>query len=402
MVFQRFPTYGDRTIGLYYLLSFSFGVRFIQPNWLFYFSIFIPLGSAFLIDGISKIVGIFLEVPSGALADFCGKKFTLIAGLTSFIVQGFLVLFWHSFLGFLVAQIILVLGFALLSGSKEAYLYEHLLSIKKETHYDLVLGRVNSIATASYIFSLISSGLLYSINPWLSYLAWIITSVLGIIILCFMPETNKKSRSEIKAESGSYLQVIRSGFSIILKKPFLTFILPVMFFAVLPKSYEGAVRQATGLYFGYDGETLGYLIGIVLIPALFVSYNFGKLSTYLGKKLELLFLTAYLLGFGIVLLTNNLALGAVSFFFVYTAQEIINPYRVSLINKNVDSEYRATAISTVTLFSDMPYILISILFTSLFTLEDHLLYLYGGFITTIVFYFVAYRLKTKWNYLLSD
>ena len=78
----------------------------------------------------------------------------------------------------------------------------------------------------------------------------------------------------------------------------------------------------------------------------------------------------YFVGFLIVFLTNNLYLGILSFLIIYGAQEIVRPYRTSLVNKNTDSKHRATALSTVALFSEFPYMILVIFFGGLLEVEN--------------------------------
>lgn len=388
---KLFPDFGDKNIKLYYLLTVFLNGWFILPNWVFYFANYITIPQIGFIDGISKLVAVILEVPSGAVSDLLGKKKTLILGNLVFALCNIVLVLANNFLWLLIGNIIMFIGFAFISGAKEAILYDSLVDIKKEDEYDEVLGKVNSIATATTIFAIFSGGLLYRFDPSLPFVAWLVFNVIAAVILLFMrePYFDKDHISY-----STYLAKLNDGVKSIFRKPFISFVLPVLFLSMLIKAYEGVIRQNTGAYFGFTGETFGYMLAIIWIPTLIVSFNYGKLSKWLKAKQEYLFVGLYLIGFLIVYLTNNLYFGVVSFLSIYVAQELTKPFIASLINKNTESGHRATAISTVSLFSELPYMVIVIFLGGLLTL-DKISWLYAGYIVVLLIYILLRILKKK-------
>lgn len=340
---------------------------FILPNWVFYFAQFISIPKIGVIDGISKLIAVLLEVPSGAVSDLLGKKKTLILGNASFVLCCLILIFANSFTWLLIGNIVMFIGFAFVSGAKEAILFDSLKDIKKDDHYDEVLGKVNSIATFTTIASIFGGGLLFRFNPQYTFGAWLLFSLTAIGILSFM--TEPKSDTE-EASYVEYFSKLKTGVQSIFTKPVFSFVLPVLFFSMLIKAYEGVIRQNTGAYFGFSGETFGYVLALILIPTLLISYNYNKILSYFKDKIELFFAALYIVGFLIVYITNNLYFGMVSFLSIYVAQEIAKPYVIGLINKQTESKHRATAISTVSLFSEFPYMIVVIFFGSLITVEN--------------------------------
>jgi len=377
-----FPTFGNKNVRLYYILTIFLSANFILPNWVFYFGRFISIPAIGLIDGLSKIVAVVLEVPSGAVSDLLGKKKTLIMGNMFFALCSIVLINAATFTTLLIGNMIMFVGFAFLSGAKEAILYDTLIDINKEDHYDEVLGRVSTIAIVTTIVTIFTGGFLYSIKPELTFWAWLVWSLLAIVTLLFMDEP-KADDGELTY--GQYFSKLKSGTKSIFQKSFMKFTLPVLFFAMLIKSYEGVIRQNTGAYFGFDGETFGYLMAIITIPTLLISYNFGRIVKTLKERTEYVFMALYLLGFLIVYVTNNMIFGVASFLSIYAAQELAKPFIISMVNKNTDSKHRATALSTVSLFSEIPYMIVVIFFG--FLLEvDSIAYLYLAFAVAVVIY----------------
>lgn len=71
---KSFPDYGSRNIRLYYFLTFFLNAWFFMPNWVFYFNQFISIKEIALLSGTAKVLQIFMEIPSGAIADLLGYK----------------------------------------------------------------------------------------------------------------------------------------------------------------------------------------------------------------------------------------------------------------------------------------------------------------------------------------
>lgn len=183
-----------------------------------------------------------------------------------------------------------------------------------------------------------------------------------------------------------YLGTLKDGVKSIFTKPFISFILPVLFFSMLIKAYEGVIRQNTGASFGFTGETFGYMLAIMWIPTLIVSFNYGRISKFLKERVEYLLVGFYLVGFMIVYLTSNIYFGALSFLSIYVAQELAKPFVTSLINKNTKSGHRATAISTVALFAEIPYMIVVIFLGGLLVI-DKIKFLYLAYAIALVLYF---------------
>ncbi len=388
---NRFPTFGNKNISLYYFLTIFMNGWFILPNWVFYFAQFITIPKIGLIDGISKLVAVFLEVPSGAVSDLLGKKKTLIFGNLSFAICCLILINASNFTWLLIGNIIMFIGFAFVSGAKEAILFDSLKDIKKEDHYDEVLGKVNSIATLTTVVSIFGGGLLFKFNSQFTFLAWLLFNLISIVLLLFM---NEPKTDTAKVSYSEYFITLKTGVKSIFTKPIFSFVLPVLFFSMLIKSYEGVIRQNTGAYFSFSGETFGYILALILIPTLIVSYNYNKIIKLLQEKVEFLFIGLYMVGFLLIYITNNLYFGVFSFLSVYVAQEIAKPYVVGLINKQTESKHRATSISTVSLFSEFPYMIVVIFFGGTIQIEN-IRYYYIILLLSLIVYLISIATKGK-------
>lgn len=90
-----------------------------------------------------------MEIPSGYFADVLGRKKTLLGGSIMATI-GFLIYTLHpSFTGFIIAEIILGIGASFISGSDSAMLYDSLIADKKEGMYLKHEGVITSLGNFS-------------------------------------------------------------------------------------------------------------------------------------------------------------------------------------------------------------------------------------------------------------
>ncbi len=108
-----------------YLLGFFNSFMVVNP-------VFVPLlqGHGLSMNQVLQTQALFaltialFEVPSGYLADIWGRRGTIVVG-AAFFALGFLCLLWaDSFVDFLLYEVILGIGFSLISGADLALLYD--------------------------------------------------------------------------------------------------------------------------------------------------------------------------------------------------------------------------------------------------------------------------------------
>ncbi len=170
-----FPTYSDKNIKLYYLITVFSSAWFIIGNWLFFALRYITAYQMSILEAVSFGFGLLLEIPSGAIADLLGKKRTLQIGLLMQTVG--MVMFTLADISrwlLIIGNIIIISSFAMISGSFEALAYDSLVENKKEDKYDVIAGRIGVIHPVIFTFTAIIGGLLWRASI---YLPWVVTSL---------------------------------------------------------------------------------------------------------------------------------------------------------------------------------------------------------------------------------
>lgn len=135
-----------------------------------------------LLETIFMFLILVLEVPSGAFADFYGRKLSMQLGLF-FWALGFIVFgFSHTFFNFLLGNIFVAFSWSLVSGADSALLYDSLKEINLEKQYSKIYGRGNffSILTWSSC-ALISSILAVHLGYRILFFLTAAITLIGII-----------------------------------------------------------------------------------------------------------------------------------------------------------------------------------------------------------------------------
>ena len=380
---KPFPSFGISNIQYFYWLTLFINGWFILPNWVFYFRQFITQTQVGLVEGIAVLIGIIMEVPSGVLADLLGKRNTLILGSLFQLISCLILINSTEFSHFLIGNSIMFIGFAFHSGATEALAYDSLKEKKKAEKYSEVIGKSSSITIAATLISTVIGGYLYGLNPTYPFYAWIVFLALSVIVLIFMKEPKVDT---VRFNFHNYLVHLKEGTATLFNSNLRPYLLPLFTFAIFIKLYQGIVRQSTAAYFGYTGETFGYLFAAISIPAIYVSFKFAKLRNRFGDKRLISFsLFAFMLSFLVAATTNNPLIGAIYYLVINSIENVAKPLTSTIINEHTDSKHRATTLSTLALFSQVPYILLVTVFANMTETSNlpKLLIIYGVILIAI-------------------
>lgn len=155
----------EKNISRLYLIKISKWFNLVMPVVvLFYQSNGMGMQDIFTLKAIYSIAIVAMEVPSGWMADVWGRKKTLFAGsilgATGFLIYSFSFGFW----AFAVAEIVLGIGHACVSGADSAMLYDSLKASGKTDQYTKNEGRITSAGNFAEAFAGVLGGLLAAIS----------------------------------------------------------------------------------------------------------------------------------------------------------------------------------------------------------------------------------------------
>lgn len=215
-----------------------------------------------------------LEVPLGAVADkFPRRNLLIIALLIHAIGFGFWLL--GGFLFFAIGFILWGIKGALTSGTLEALVYDELKSAGKETEYEKVNGRLESVFWTGITASVLFGGLLSMYGYTSAVVVSIVTTLLAIVPLLLVARAPiVRSTKEVQ-----YFQILKKALHEVKSNSSLLYL--ILFFCLIFAPYSAADEYWPLVYseLGLSGILLSMILAVgylMFIVAGATSYLFPK------------------------------------------------------------------------------------------------------------------------------
>lgn len=319
-------------------------IIFLQENGL-------SLTEVALID-IAFFGSIFLfEIPTGIIADKFGKKTSLIL---SAVVQFIGVISYGlstDFLSYIISYVIWGLGITLMSGAKEALLYDEIKlqelsrgNANYDNHYQKIFGVLLAAGSLSAALAVALGGFLGKIDlTYPIFLTAFVFLLAGIWLLQI-----KEHKVVIKVSTRkNTLEAIKTVKS---KKIF-----PIVLISLLTSGVVTSLIFWIQPYMAFNGIDLGW-IGLFFSLSIVFSSLGSYFSNYISNILKslsfpiLVACVAFLF-----ILSTWLGTGGViaSYIIIRFLANVLNPYISKILNKSIASENRATSLSVIGAFSTL-------------------------------------------------
>lgn len=165
-------------------------------------------GDFYLLEIVFALALVVLEVATGRLADRVGKVFTMRCGFIALAVGSGLYAVSSGFGGFLVAEVIVALGLALVSGTDEAFLFQSAKALRNEDSFQRwwnwsIGASFASMAAFAVVGAALSVGSLSA--PYLLCAGF---QVLGLLLCCAMVEPPKCEIAEAEHPGGTMREAV--------------------------------------------------------------------------------------------------------------------------------------------------------------------------------------------------
>ncbi|MCC7304290.1 MFS transporter [bacterium] len=344
-----------KNIKLLYWLNASYYTWFWLGVWVLYYSRFGGFAAVGILETVMIISTILFEIPTGAIGDLLGKRKTLLLG---YILSSFSQ-FWMglapNLFHMVFALIVMNLGGALRSGTFEAMVYDTLKDEGKESGYSRIIANLTSGKLVVLAISGVVGGFLYKISPELPFYFTGAVGLLGAFGTLFLVEP--KTDSE-KFTVNGYIKQNIFGFKQLFVTPETVkktlALLSILFVSSI--MYEG-LNDIMSVKYGFTEVQLGIFAAILSLAGAGASI----LSVRLEKKISSskLFLLG-IFGFAVSLLLSpfvGLIGGGVTILIRNIISPILENESSAVINRYVDSKYRATALSAFSMLRFLPYAL---------------------------------------------
>lgn len=332
-----------------------FMIIFLQGKSLNLAQIGILLGSV-------SLTNFFMEIPTGVIADRYGRKFSAMWGFGIQYISFFLMIFTDSYPLLLFLFILSGIGFTFTSGAYDAWVYEYLMSKKKENLMHNFYSRKLSF---SYL-GLIISGVLGGYFASFLGLSWLIVfdTILGIIfmgLLFLLPDPPiLKDKEDMgfkvffkKAKDG--LNLLRNNRTLLL----LT--IASMFFTVALGARE-LLSQPIYIELGIPIQYIGYIAAIMgLVIAVIPNLILGFSKKYPKRTIIFFSIIEVLAIFGLMFIDSYI-LFALLIIISFLCGAIISPISDSIFQHNSKTEVRATTMSILNMAISIAYFIVFLSF----------------------------------------
>lgn len=328
-----------------------------------------------------------LEVPTGAVADHFGRKFSIALGAIIFSFALILYASIPSFIIFLIAEFILALAISLVSGADKALVYDLLKKAKREKDAKKIFGRSHAIMLVSMgiaapIGSLLAQKFGLNVPVLLSAIPFFIASLVAWSI------KEPKIRNK-KSESKRYFDIAIKGFLFFYKHKELR----VMALDAI------IVSSATYFLFWFYQPLLqsinfpifyfGVIQTMMISSEIIVSSNFTFFEKLLGSGKAYLKFSALITAITFLIVAIYPSIWTIILFIVIaggfgvTRLELITVH----MQKLIPSDQRATVLSSISMFRRLALVFINpiIGFIATFSLSSALFVV--GLLPLAVFFF---------------
>lgn len=372
---MAFPHSNIRNIRLFYMMSAVMGGGLVMGNWIFFWLRFMTYGELGVVDALAFGFGLFMEVPTGAVADFIGKRVSVLMGEILAFAGTMMIALTPNFEvlvgGFFVAQI----GWALRSGAFEAIAYDTLVDHDLQADYDAVISTTHLLTIIMLTAYALAGGLLYRIDFRLPHIAWALTLGVSAGLAFFLtePKTDTQTfswRGYIRQNARGFQQLVGPAL-----RPYFGLIFMLMGSALL--YHAGFIRPALAESFGFLADEqaviFAFLPLLAILPVRFMPKLRQRISDQRGLQL-----IALLMGSGFVLASLPLGVaGLAVLVMIGLATDIIEPWVSVVINRHTPSNIRATTLSTVALLARLPYVVTAIFVGALIETGQFWVFLLG-------------------------
>lgn len=289
-----------------------------------------------LIESISLILCILLEVAWGVIADRIGYKKTMIICCVLYFLSK--VIFWKAsdFTGFLMERILLSVVMAGLSGVDTSILY---LSCEGKDSQK-IFGIYNSLMTAGLLIAAAVFSIFVRDNYPLSGLLTVLSYGLAALLSLALTEVNQESSGQINR--GQFKEVLSQTVS---NGKLLLFLIAVAFLSETHQTITVFLNQLQYERCGLGNGAIGLIYIVVTVIGMC-----GACSAWFTKKTGIraagIILSQTAVLACITLAVSHSALPSIcGIAALRISNSLFQPFQTEMQNRQIHTEYRATALS---------------------------------------------------------
>ncbi|PWJ96623.1 fucose permease [Oceanotoga teriensis] len=350
----------ERNIKKNYIFTFFSNLNLTGTIWIIFLSYKgMNLTQIGLLEGIFHLTSFFMEVPTGIIADFFGRKTSRSFGRFISIISNIIFINSNNFYFFTISMIFNALSYNLESGAGQALLYDSLINISKEEEFLKISGKIEFITQIGMLFGYLLGGYFADKSFELAYNIAIIIGIINFLYSFSFEEpkikynyNSKNFANFINQNKDSFKELIKDKklFFIVLFSELLTMFCTTVFFYLQNDLY----------YKGFNTTKIGLIFSISGVISAFFSIYTQKIKNVLTEK-------GIFLIFPIIISISLISMGIskipyIFFILISISESIIFVTYSDYINKKISSDKRATILSMCSMIFSIYMIIIFPLF----------------------------------------
>ena len=300
-----------------------------------------------------------LEVPTGTIADFFGRKVSMQISCFVSCVAVLTYISYPDFYVFLAAEFIFAVGASLMSGADSAFIYDTLKELGRSQESKRIFGRTESFKLAGILIGAFFGSFIAKINLKAPFLFMAVPIGLAGLITF----TLKEPSTFITEKKKSYGKTLLEGMSYFINKRELKIL-------VLDMVLVGAMSWLV-IYFyqvflmgvNVDVKYFGSVHSAMALSQILIIQNFTGIEKLFGDKRTLLSLGAVVPGICFIIMGSVKNVPVLIAAIVLAAGFGLSrtPLFISYMNKYIPSDKRATVLSVTSMLRMITISIINIL-----------------------------------------
>lgn len=333
-----------------YLTSFFSHLHFIAAVLIPFFTEWggISFSNALFLNSWYMFCIFVFEIPTGTVADFFGRKISMLLGGVVMIFAVIVYASYPNFYVFMLGETLWAIAFTLNSGANEAFVYDSLKMIEREGESKKVYARMESFKMAGILMGALLGSVIAKYGGLrMPFFCLIIPLSISSLIVASLKEPTITEKCKKK----NYLEILKGGAVFFAKHrilKILTFDMVIIgsFTFLIIWSYQMLLKQIN-----VDIVYFGVVHAMMCVAQIIVLQSFNRFEKYLGTKRRLLMTTALISGIGFVILgISNSDWMIISMIVIVAGFGLSRtPLYVSYMNKFIPSEMRATVLSVTSM-----------------------------------------------------
>ncbi|MHA1300871.1 MAG: MFS transporter [Candidatus Helarchaeota archaeon] len=301
-----------------------------------------------------------LEIPTGTIADYLGRKQSLMLGAGVNVLGATIYGSVPNFYVFMVGEFLWGMAIALYSGATEAFIYDSLKQIGESEikKSKKIFGRLETANLLGIMVGSIFGGMIAAIFN-LQATMLLITIPNGIAVA--VGTTFNEPQPADKTEAKSYIKILKNGVKHLHENKILKILALDMIFVASIAYFMIWLYQPLLTEAHVDIFYFGFMAAILLIVQILIMNNFERFERLFGSKRRFLIFSTAITGATFIICGFTRYLPILLPAMICSAGFGLSrrPLFINYMNKYISSEERATVLSTISMFERLVLALVN-------------------------------------------